>query len=137
MLPDFDSQPTILVKRIPEHDHALLMIWERQPVESDIQAAFAYVRSLLDIATAPMHILVDIQRDPHFPVGITLNAAFSVHHHDRMGNWLVVGKNPMAKFIARALTSVGRQNIHWFHAMDDAMAYLQTLSPLAPEQDKL
>ncbi len=125
-----DIQPTVRVEPVDGSLNAYRLIWEERVHEADVPAAFHALTAILDKAAAPVHVLVDLSRNPNIPLAATTQETLSgPFRHPRMGEWLVVGTNWRAKMVADVITKVGlRTNIHWFDAEADALAFLERLS---------
>lgn len=122
---------TVIVSRIDES--TLKIIWAKHPTRTDTINAFNTIRLHLRQATQPTHIIVDIRKNPVFPLAVTLNGAMQQQNHRYMGMWLILGISPMARLIARTLSSV-TNNIEWF---DTEAEIHQRLSELQMQDYKI
>ena len=119
-----ERHSTVTVSRI---DGGMLkMTWERHPTRTDTIEAFNTIRLHLRQATQPIHIIVDIRKNPVFPLAVTLNGAMQQQSHRYMGTWLVIGINPMARLIARTISTISN-NIEWFESEAEANTRLSEL----------
>lgn len=105
--------------------HLLLMGWGHQPKPNDINQAFNQIIHILNDVEMSVDIIVDIRANPHFPMHLTVQRAFATNQHPMMGDWLVVGQSPTAKIISRLITTLNRDNIHWFDTLDAVYARLK------------
>jgi len=112
-----------------EGRNAIVLRWDAWIDEFDVPAAFHGLTAELDRASLPVHVIVDLTRNPNLPLATTINETLSgPFSHPMMGEWLVIGSNRRAEIVARAITAVGlRTNIHWFETLADALAFLETL----------
>jgi len=123
-------QPYSTVTIAPLEGHnALLLRWEAWINEFDIPAAFHKLTAALDQASLPVHVVVDLTRNPNLPLATTINETLSgPFMHPMMGEWVVVGSNRRAEIVARTVTAVGlRTNNRWFDDVSEAMVYLEAL----------
>lgn len=125
-----ENQPTVRIEPIEGYPGARRLFWETHVQEVDVKPAFEALTAILEKAEAPVHVLVDLTRDPNIPLGITtMETLTGPFRHKKMGEWLVIGTNWRARMIADVITKVGlRQNIHWFDSEADALAYLAGMS---------
>lgn len=116
---------SVTVKRL--EDGMLHMTWQKHPSRTDTLEAFKQIRLYLRQASSPIHIVVDIRKNPVFPLAVTLNGAMQQQAHKYMGRWLVIGINPMARLIARTLNTMIVDNIEWFDTEAEAYQRLAEL----------
>lgn len=120
------NNPTITITTLPDHN-ALKMTWAEHIERSDVARAFDEVLAVLEIADAPVHILVDITHNLTCPVVTTVLSARPIFQHSQLGAWLMVGENTSARQVMGLLTTMtARNNVHWFPSEADALAYLES-----------
>lgn len=118
---------SVRIERIAGYNHALAMTWTQQPQANDINIAFGTLLEVLDAAKQTVHIVVDVQAKPDFPLHATIVGAMQVQGHTYMGKWLVIGANRLSKTIGSAITTLGKDNIEWFTTSEDAYNRLRDL----------
>lgn len=120
---------TVNVK-VMEGQNALLMTWQRDVDKDDVRSAYHEMMEHLNMTSKPMYIIVDIQSNPRFPLAETISGAFwGPFRHKMLAEWLVVGSSSLARNIGRTLTGITlRDNIRWFGTMEEAVAYLESIS---------
>jgi hypothetical protein len=125
------DEKSVTVQALKDHDNAVLMTWQRQVQTEDVKVAFSQIMDHLKQKQTPLYVVVDILRNPNFPVGTTITAALlGPYRHPDLAAWLVVGSNWMAKSIERALANVtGRKNVLWFDTMEAALRHLADQTP--------
>lgn len=118
------THPTVRIER-GDAPNILRMVWDHEVFESDIKSAFQKLFDLLDDATQPQSIIVDLTSDPQFPLIETMMSALPSYRHARVSAWLVVGSNTFARYIAQFLgTAVKRANVHWFDNETEVVDFL-------------
>jgi hypothetical protein len=122
--------PTLRVEPVEGIANACWLIWNKQIAVEDVAPAFQRLTAILDNATMPVHVLVDLRSDPAIPLSATTTEVLGgPFRHKMMGEWLVIGKNWRAEMVANVITSVGlRMNITWFETTDEAMARLREIA---------
>jgi hypothetical protein len=107
--------------------HALVMLWEHDIRSEEVQPAFDTITAHLNAANTPMYVLVDLLKDPQFPLLETISGAlWGPFRNPMLKEWLVIGSNNLARVIARMLmNATHRNNIRWFKTYDEAKAYMQ------------
>jgi hypothetical protein len=120
-----------------EDYNALVMLWEHDIRTEDVQPAFDTITQHLNAADAPMYVLVDLLKDPQFPLLETISGAlWGPFRNPMLKEWLVIGSNNLAHVIARMLMNATRRNnIRWFKSYDEAKAYMQKIT--VREADKV
>jgi hypothetical protein len=115
---------TIIVKSINEM--ALLMQWEATTNRSDITAAYSEIQRVLEQATSPMYVIVDLTQNPQMPMRETLTGAlFGPYGHPMLAQWLVVGKHNIGLMVARLLErTTGKKQVTWFNTIDAALEFV-------------
>lgn len=109
---------------------ALRMVWEHRVHSPDVKPAFETIVSELDAARRPVYVIVDLTRDPNFPLAETTMHAVPAYRHFRLAAWLVVGTNKFAEYISKFLnTATGRSNVLWFDTEAEALAYVDKQPP--------
>lgn len=108
-------------------DHAVQLVFERHPNSDDTHLAFTDLLRVLNASDEPMNVLVDLTADPSFALSATLTGALNCQRHPRMGRWVVVGANHTARFIGRAVTSIGKNNIDWVETKAEALERIESL----------
>jgi hypothetical protein len=121
-----EHRPTVFIESVDNHPTAVWLRWERWVVEADVRPAFHEMTHRLDTARQPVHVLVDLRADPRLPLQTTISETLSgPFMHPNMGEWLVIGTNARAHFVADMITRVGRQNsIRWFQTDTEAFEHL-------------
>lgn len=106
---------------------AAVLWWASTVKREDVIPAFRVLRGLLNQATRPLCVLVDLRERPALPLTDTLRGALDgVFQHHSLDKWLVVGSTPLAQTIGRTLSAITRRNnILWFKTYNEAIAYLQ------------
>ncbi len=116
----------VRVTSLDAHNN-LLMSWPTYIEKGSIQPAFRTIKDYLERALLPIYILVDLQKDPQFPMSDTILGAFQAFGHPKLAEWIVFGANPRAKMIGQALvTMTQRNNILWFDTQEEALSYLDS-----------
>ncbi|MBZ0287419.1 MAG: hypothetical protein K8I30_07380 [Anaerolineae bacterium] len=111
-----------------ENYPALKMTWEHTVIEADVAPAFRKIMNALDATNRPIYIIVDLLRNPRFPMMVTVQEALPCYRDPMLKEWLIVGSNWMAKAIEGTLARITRhKNVRWFNTAADAMAYLQSV----------
>ena len=120
---------TVMVEPVTGYPGAYWLRWSSYVAETDIRPAFHQLTHLLDEAHDPIHVLVDLRRNPRLPLQTTISETMNgPFMHRNMGMWLVVGKNPRAEIVATVITKVGRINsILWFATEQEALRKLAEL----------
>lgn len=126
-----NQESTVWIEVLEDYNDALLMTWTARPNQRDVQQVFEAIRTHLNHSSHPIHIIVDIQSNPAFPLADTLHGALKPQTHTRMGKWLVIGTNHVARIIARTISSFYNSNIEW---MPDESAAYDRLSELIAEK---
>ncbi len=123
-----NSEPSTVTIEHIEQRNCICMKWDRHVNALDVDTAFSEITKILYQSPIPMYVIVDLRRDPNFPIGVTLKGAFFGPYRDsKLEEWLIISSNPAARVIERTLASVtGRHNVHWFDTEDEAMAYLES-----------
>lgn len=123
-----EQQRSVFVTRLDgDLDGMLRMTWRKHPSRTDTIEAFKVIHLHLRQATSPVHIIVDIRNNPVFPLAVTLNSAMQQQSHRQMGHWLVIGINPMARLIARTLSTIVANNIEWYESEAEVYQRLSIL----------
>lgn len=122
-----ENMSRVYVEPFNHTDQGLKFVWEGSPTVQDTRDAFQQINLFLDHSTGTVHLVVDIRNAKQFPLGATISRASSISLHKNMGNWLVIGSNPMAKVISRTMATFGKTNIIWFDTEEQAMAHLNEL----------
>lgn len=110
-------------------DYPAAMLWWAHAVRrEDVVQAFRDLNAILNAASDPIYVFVDLRERPNFPLGDTLRGALDgPFRHPKLKEWLVIGSSPMAHTIGRMLSSITRRhNIKWFNTEQDAINYLKT-----------
>lgn len=115
---------TIIVSEIKGYQYALRMEWQKHPKLHDINDAFDVILKKLTTTDQKIYIIVDISTNPRFPLSMTVSRASQVHRHPKMGDWLVVGSNTMAKFIGSTISALSESKVLWFDTEEDALHHL-------------
>jgi hypothetical protein len=132
-----DAHATVTVERLDQYPVAVIgMIWRKDVLDRDVQAAFVRINQYLNELPAPVYVLVDIRCSPHFPLITTIKGALSgPFTHPHLLAWLIVGKNSMAQVIEHTLsTFTGRHNVLWFTDMASVSDYLIRAAAFAREE---
>jgi hypothetical protein len=124
-------QPFGISLRLIEPFNYLKMTWPHHIDDIEVKMAFQKIAEVLEQASEPLYVVVDVRQNPRFPLKATLAEARSVHVHPRLRGWLVIGSNWLARAIDRTLSSLTRRkSVQWFDSEDAVIAYLQA------EQDR-
>ncbi len=128
------SQPTVRIESVEGYP-AMVMLWEHTVRTADVQAAFKDITARLEAADEPTYVLVDLLKDPQFPLIDTITGAlWGPFRHPTLKEWLVIGTNTLARVIARSLSNATRRNnIRWFNSYDEVYAYIQKMQPAEDE----
>jgi hypothetical protein len=126
------SGATVRAYRI-EGYAAWMLEWEQVINKDEIAPVFRKIVRALDASDEPLYVVVDLTKDPEFPMSQTINAAlWGPFRHKRLQAWLVVGSNRTAQVIGRTLNNLTRRdNIVWYETVEEAFAYLDALKPSA------
>lgn len=119
------TNSTVSVTPITGRD-ALLLSWEHRVDKDDVRTAFADMTQYLHEARRPLYVIVDLRKNPVFPLAETITACFwGPFRHTMLAEWLVVGSSPPARTIGRTLVGISRRdNIRWLQTMEQAEEYL-------------
>lgn len=106
---------------------ALVMLWEHDIRTEDVQPAYDTVTQHLNASEAPMYVLVDLLKDPQFPLLETISGAlWGPYRNPMLKEWLMIGSNNLAHVITRMLMNATRRNnVRWFKSYDEAKTYMQ------------
>ncbi len=105
--------------------HVVRIDWAKQAEAKDIRVAFHALAHHVERATQPLTVIIVFEKNPRFPMSLTVLEALPLYQNERLGAWLVVGGNSLAKAIEATLYHMTRRDIvHWFDTEDEAMAYL-------------
>jgi hypothetical protein len=117
---------TVTVTKIQGQESALLMTWEHDVNKDDVAPAFEQITEFLNVAPDTCYVIVDLLENPRFPIVETMRRALSgPYNHPKMGAWLVVGSNQLARQIENFLSTVtGKEKVNWFDTIEDAMTHL-------------
>lgn len=123
------NPPTVWIEAVEGYANARWLRWASTIDEADVRAAFHDLTQVLNAASGPVHVLVDLRSDPRLPLQTTIletmNGPFM---HRNMGRWLVIGSNHRAEIVASVITKVGRRaSIAWFKTDGEALAHLGEL----------
>ncbi len=118
---------TVWLEPVSGYDTVYKMVWTASPSREDTSAVFEVIVDVLDSAPAPVYIIVELLSNPHFPLKQTLSGAMQAHSHHKMGKWLVIGSNRIAKLIGNVLTTFNNTDIEWFKTEQQVIQYLETL----------
>lgn len=104
---------------------AIKMVWMKDVTVPDVRDAFHDISAYLDNTEQPLPVIVDITRNPNFPIIETvLHALAGPFRHAMLSEWLVVGSSPAAHKIENLLSRVtSRSNIRWFESEEEAVSY--------------
>jgi hypothetical protein len=121
-----DNQPTVTVEYLNQYQ-AIRMTWQHKVSYIDLRDAFHSINSILNAASEPMYVIVDITSDPNFPLGATITeAASGPYRNPKLKAWLIIGSNGLARIIERILGGLtGRKNVLWFKSEAEVTAYLE------------
>lgn len=111
---------------------AVKMTWQREVNYPDLSDAFRQIEEKLNNSAQPLYVVVDITRNPNFPLNTTVaEAAAGPYRNPKLVEWLVIGSNLGARMIERLLSSItGRHNVRWFKSEAEVIAYLQRQFPI-------
>lgn len=111
---------------------AVKMTWQREVNYPDLSDAFRKIEEKLNNSVQPLYVVVDITRNPNFPLNTTVaEAAAGPYRNPKLVEWLVIGSNLGARMIERLLSSItGRHNVRWFKSEAEVTAYLQNQFPI-------
>lgn len=117
--------PSITVEELPGYP-AISMSWEREIDTGDLKPAFHQVVAFLQQSAIPVYVIVDLHHNPRLPLVATMSEALrGAFRHPRLAEWLIIGTNAEARWIASMLSRVTRRNnILWFDSRDAILAYL-------------
>ena len=113
----------------PTRGHPAATLWWAHAVRrEDVVTAFRDLNTILNEASEPIYVFVDLRERPNFPLADTLRGALDgPFRNPNLKEWLVIGSSPMAHTIGRMLSSITRRhNIKWFNTEEEAVAYLKT-----------
>jgi len=116
---------TVVVKSI--NQIAILMQWEATINPSDIMAAYTEIQRILEQATNPIYVVVDLTQNPQMPMRETLTGAlFGPYGHPMLAQWLVAGQHNIGLMVARLLErTTGKKQVTWFNTIDDALKFVE------------
>ena len=108
---------------------AMKLTWQYEINKADLHPAFHELTMALTHSSDPMYIIVDLSQDPQLPVLDTMMEALrGPFRHPKLAEWLVLGSNRSARWIADLLIrTASRNNIRWFNTMDEITAYLSAV----------
>ena len=120
---------TVRIEPVTGHEPALWMIWDRWPAEAAVTRACESMVAHMDAADQPVHVLVDLRSNPNFPMRVTvMDVLEGPARHCKMGDWLVIGANRLAKVIGSVVSRVTRrENIRWYDTEEQTLAALDKL----------
>lgn len=119
------ATPTVYVEAMPQHA-AWRMVWEHTVDERDVKRAFQRIEDILHAADTPVFIVVDITRNPRFPLRQTVTSAVAAYRHPLLEKWLVVGKSMLGETIERLLASITQERkVAWFDTEAQALAHIE------------
>lgn len=107
----------------------LLMRWQANIRDVDITTAFNDIETYLNEYAGKVSVIVDLTGQTNIPIHSTLFKSISIQNHANLDNWLVLGKNKIARMIGNTLTNMTRKdNIRWFDTFEQLQDYLATKS---------
>jgi hypothetical protein len=80
--------------------------------------------SMIEAGQAPVHIIGEVGEKGSIPTDISLLTRKSALSSEKFGHLIVVGANPLVRFIAKMVTSVLKTNVHMVNSLDEAKALL-------------
>lgn len=122
-------ETTIKVSRMRRRS-AIKMVWAHEVRADDVRPAFEQVVDLLNAASEPLAVLVDITSEPNFPLVETMTQALiGPYQHANLTEWLIVGITTQAHIIEEFLTKVtARENVRWFETESAALHHLDEMT---------
>lgn len=121
-----EENPTVWSERLQDVP-AIKMVWMGEVEVADLRDAFNDISAYLDDTEEPLPVIVDITRNPRFPIVETvLHALAGPFRHAMLSEWLVIGNSPAARKIEDLLARVtSRSNVRWFDTEEEAVAYIR------------
>ena len=88
-----------------------------------------------------VHTIADVSEVARFPTNISLINSNIGNHDPKVFGWnVIVGTNPMIRFIVKVLAQLGSGQYHPVETIEDAIAFLieqdETLADMASQQPK-
>jgi hypothetical protein len=113
-----------------ERPPAVRLVWMSGVDGSDLRAALGDLAAHLDDSEQPHYVIMDIRRDPRFPLADTvLDALVGPFRHEKLLEWLIVGDSPAAREAECELQRLtGQGGLRWFDTHYDTLAYLNRQS---------
>jgi hypothetical protein len=72
-----ENAQTVRVFPVSAHPGAWWLQWEAEVNPDHVPSAFAKLTAALDAAASPVHVLVDLRKDPVLPLTITIHGNYS------------------------------------------------------------
>jgi hypothetical protein len=129
---------TVTVQHL-EQPPAVKLVWMDGVDGGDLRAALGDLTAHLDGSDRPHYVIMDIRRDPRFPIADTvLDALVGPFQHEKLLEWLMVGDSPAAREAECELERLtGRSGLRWFDTHYDTLAYLNGRSQPAEANGKI
>jgi hypothetical protein len=129
---------TVTVQHL-EQPPAVKLVWMNGVDGSDLRAALRDLAAHLDGTQQPHYVIMDIRRDPRFPLADTvLDALVGLFQHEKRLEWLMVGDSPAAREAeCELLRRTGRGGVRWFDTHYDTLAYLNGQAATADQNGEV
>jgi hypothetical protein len=116
---------TVTVQHL-EQPPAVKLVWMDGVDDGDLRAALGDLTAHLDGSDRPHYVIMDIRRDPRFPIAdMVIDALVGPFQHEKLLEWLMVGDSPAAREAECELERLtGRSGLRWFDTHYDTLAYL-------------
>jgi hypothetical protein len=126
LIESFSMPPSVAVEptAVP---NVILMTWQPQVAEEDVQTAFSSISYYLAQTLDPLYVVVDLLAKPSFPMATTISEALrGPFAHPQMAGWVIVGGNRAANIIEKVLSNITRRkNVYWMESHAEAKAFLR------------
>ena len=112
-------------------DQLIFIVWTRYPSSLEEKQFLLEHKQQLDDATQPLYFISDLRRGKVMSVS-TLSEMSKLARHDNYGGGTAFSSDPLSKIMVdsfRSLTREAKERTQMFDAPEDALAFLESLSP--------
>lgn len=124
------ANDTMRIVPVQNHSNAFWMQLDEQVTSEDLTTTFRNVTNALNNASHRVNIIVDLRKDPTYPISTLVSEIMGgPMHHAMMGTWLMLGLGDRrARMVASAVVKIDpRTQIVWVDTEAEALAKLKEL----------
>ena len=86
-----NMQPTVMTEKFEGFDNALRMTWQQSVDPLHVRPACERIVSELNTTDKPVYVVVDLLRNPKFPLAETMLRATEAYRRPMLAEWLIRG----------------------------------------------